>query len=111
MTETERRKFLKASLASLAGAAGVSLPGCNREPCCYDVAIPESERDNTDAPESVKEETPSPEPEPTDAAAEKAAHREELTEQLKELAETDPGDEFEIISADCYKVAPIEWDK
>ena len=87
MTETERRKFLKASLASLAGAAGVSLPGCERyhTACCYAQA----------------------EPEPTDANAEKAAHREELTEKLKELAETDPGEEFDPISADCYDVS---WD-
>ena len=105
MTANERRKFLKASLASLAGAAGVSLPGCEMPgACCYKPAPPQ---DETLPPEPAKEETSPQESEPTDTAAEKAAHREELKEQLKELGETDPGEEFDPISADCYD---ISWD-
>ena len=61
MTKNERRKFLKASLASL---AGISIPGC-RSAMCYAQARPE--------------------PTEVEAAAEKAAHREGLTEQLKEM--------------------------
>ena len=101
MTENERRKFLKASLASLAGAAGVSLPGCESyTACCYDMAI---------EPEPVKEETPPAETTPTDAAAEKAARREELTKELEELGKTEPEMEPDDIDAMCYVMAE-DWE-
>ena len=107
MTENERRKFLKASLASLAGAAGVSLPGCEIPgACCYKPAHLEDEPPQPE-PEPVKEETPPTEPEPTDAAAEKVARREELTEQLEKLAEEPLEKEYRFISADCYVTVPF----
>ena len=101
MTKNERREFLKASLASLAGAAGVSIPGCKKPeegqalPCYYGY--------DDDLRYEKKDETPPPEP--TDPEADKAARREELTKELEELGKTDPGEEFEPLDAMCYDIA------
>ena len=78
MTKNERHEFLKASLASLAGAAAVSIPGCRS--ACY---------------------------RPARIEPDKAAHREELTEKLKEIAEESPGEAPDNVGAMCYVPAGI----
>ena len=72
--KTERRKFLKAALAAMASAAGASTMSCR----------------NKDRFTGVTCYYPGPPLKPDDADNEKSDRREELTEQLKKLAEEEP---------------------
>lgn len=90
MPENERRKFLKASLASLAAAAGAGLTGCKPKPeepgaMCYKPANIEPMPDEASPPESLPEETPPPEPAPaTDVTDAIAANPPESGERLSD---------------------------
>ena len=108
MPENERRKFLKASLASLAAVTGAGLSGCKPKAMCYVSWEP----DEAPLPEPLPEETPVPEEPvtpPTESATpidEKTANREDLTEKLKELGEEEPPKEVQDIGAMCYVTVP-----
>jgi len=79
--KTERRKFLKAALAAMA-TAGASTMSC-RTTICYYPARP---------------------PKPDDTEKEKSDRREELTEQLKKLAEEEPPKDVSEIGPMCYAI-------
>ena len=92
MTEHERREFLKAAGASLAGVVGMGIAGCT--------------------PDTTQEDISSPDVTPEEVAEEKINNREELTERLKKLGEEEPPKKVEEIGADCYSVyLPEDWNQ
>ncbi len=81
MTENERRKFLKAAGASLAGAMGMSVVGCQPNGAAPDTA---------DVPAATPKEIVSPPTVEKIAVDPNAVKRAELVKRLKKLALSEP---------------------
>ena len=121
MTKNERRAFLKAAGASLAGIVGMGVAGCTPDTTQNDIPSPDPVPDDATTPISVQEDavvpgipqgdtTPDIPPQdntsflaPTENGVEdKAEKREEMVEKLKKLGEEEPPKPFNNIGAMCY---------
>ena len=119
MTEHERREFLKAAGASLAGVVGMGIAGCipdttqdampSPAPALDDAATPISSQEDAVVPDipqgdvvPQQVDTPFLAPTQDNSTEEKSEKRDELVEKLEKLAEEEPPIKPSEIRAMCY---------
>ena len=123
MTQNERREFLKAAGASLAGIVGMGVVGCTPDTTQDNMLSPGPVQNDAVAPISVQEDAVVPDIPQGDttpdipsqdntsfltpmenASEDKSERREELIERLKKLGEEEPPKKIEDIGAMCYRI-------